>query len=189
FPMVTWLFMFSPSIVTLAEQSNWKPIDPADIALKVPTVDKDADAEAIFWDIEVEDHEDHAILSHYIRIKIFSERGRDSQSKIDLSFGGKNKIEDIRGRTIKADGGVLELNSNSVFERTLARAKDLKVQSKSFVMPSVDPGSIIEYRWREHRHHLPYLLRLRLQRDIPIQSIHCRLKVDPMLQAALKIQH
>src|SRR5262245_25879347 len=127
------VLIFAQSVGVLAEQ-NWKAIDPSEIALNAPKVDKDADAEAIFWEIEVEDHEDHAILSHYIRIKIFGERGRDSQSKVDLSFGGKNKIEDISGRTVKADGTVLDLNASSVFERTLARAKGLKVQAKSFVL-------------------------------------------------------
>ena len=34
---------------------RWRPVDPADIALKAPIVEPDADAEAIFWDIRVDD--------------------------------------------------------------------------------------------------------------------------------------
>ena len=30
---------------------DWRPLDPADIALKSPRIDPQADAEALFWDI------------------------------------------------------------------------------------------------------------------------------------------
>lgn len=139
-------------------------------------------------DIQVEDHESVAVFSHYIRIKIFNERGRDSQSKIDLSFAGKNKIEDITGRTIKADGTILELSSSAIFERTLLRTKGLKLQAKSFALPGVEPGAIIEYRWRERRRHLPYFLRLQLQRDIPVQHLCYHLKTDPEMKSAMRNQ-
>ena len=145
-------------------------------------------AEAIFWDIQVEDHENETVLSHYIRIKIFNERGRDSQSKVDLSFAGKNKIEDIAGRTIKADGTVLDLNSSAIFERSLIRTKGLKLQAKSFALPGVEPGAMIEYRWRERRHDLSNFLRLELQRDIPVQRVCYHLKTEPELKFAMRTQ-
>src|SRR5262249_48338579 len=149
----TWLYLLMTVVClcigsrpALADKADWKPIDPAEISLKASAIDRDADAEAIFWDIQVEDHGNEAVLSHYIRIKIFNERGRDSQSQVDLFFAGKNKIEDIVGRTIKADGTAVELSSNAVFERTLIRAKGLKVQAKSFALPGVESGAVIEYR-------------------------------------------
>src|SRR6266850_703790 len=61
---------------------EWRPIDPSDLALKAPVVEPDADAEAIFWDIRVDDAGNNDLeLSHYIRIKIFTERGRQLESK------------------------------------------------------------------------------------------------------------
>src|SRR5438876_11615605 len=66
---------------------EWRPVEPAELALKKPMVDPDADAEAIFWDIRVDDGgESNLVLSHYIRIKIFTERGREQESKIDIPF-------------------------------------------------------------------------------------------------------
>jgi hypothetical protein len=186
--LMTVLCVSIGSRPALADKADWKPIDPGEISLKASAIEKDADAEAIFWDIQVEDHASEAVLSHYIRIKIFNERGRGSQSQIDLSFTGKNKIEDIAGRTIKADGNVIELSSNAVFERTLIRAKGLKVQARSFALPGVEPGAIIEYRWRERRHHFPYFLRLQLQRDIPVQHVYYHLKTDPDLKFAMRTQ-
>ena len=67
---------------------DWRPVSPAELELKAPVVEKDADAEAIFWEVKIDDNpEGDLIFSHYIRIKVFTERGRESQSKVDIPFG------------------------------------------------------------------------------------------------------
>ena len=64
-----------------ADSEEWRPIDPSDLAQKTPIVDPDADAEVIFWDIRVDDAGGNdLVLSHYVRIKIFNERGRERES-------------------------------------------------------------------------------------------------------------
>lgn len=164
---------------------DWKPIDPATLALKEPTVEKDADAEAIFWEVRVNDDPGgNLIFDHYIRIKVFTERGKESQSKIDIPFGrifGSNiKITDIAARTIKPDGAIVELNNKDVFERDVVRISGVKLKAKSFAMPGVEPGSIIEYRWREIRvNQIMFYLRLQFQREIPVQQVKYYLKPFP----------
>src|ERR1043166_2359518 len=155
---------------------DWKPVDPGELALKTPVVQKDADAEAIFWEVKIDDNPDgDLIFNHYIRVKVFTDRGRESQSKIDLPFGNLNgrhevKIQDIAARTIKPDGSIVELNKKDIFERTIVKASGLKVKARSFAMPSVEPGCIIEYRWRETRGRSgAHYLRLQFQRDIPVR--------------------
>src|SRR5262249_59475638 len=50
---------------------EWRPVDPADLALKAAVVEPNADAEAIFWDIRIDDGgENDLVLNHYVRIKI-----------------------------------------------------------------------------------------------------------------------
>jgi hypothetical protein len=51
--MLTVFCLAGLSATALAE--DWKPIDPAQLALKAPIVEKDADAEAIFWEVKVMD--------------------------------------------------------------------------------------------------------------------------------------
>ena len=34
---------------------EWRPVSPAELALKEPVVDKGADAEAIFWEVRLSD--------------------------------------------------------------------------------------------------------------------------------------
>ncbi len=161
---------------------EWKPVDAADLTLKEPRVEKDADAEALFWDVWVMDElaggYPHSVLSHYIRLKIFTERGRDAHSTVDLPyFSGKIRIADVGGRTIKADGTILELKKDAVFDRTLVKAGGIKVQAKSFAMPGVEPGAIIEYRWREYRdEQLANYVRLPFQREFPVEMVRYHIK-------------
>src|SRR5215210_4314636 len=72
---------------------EWRPVDPADLALKAAVVEPNADAEAIFWDIQIDDGgQNDLVLSNYVRIKIFTERGRENHSKVDIAFFGGVKI-------------------------------------------------------------------------------------------------
>ena len=157
---------------------EWRPVDPADLALKAPIVEKDADAEAIFWEVRVDDSVlDELSLRNYIRIKVFTDRGKEAQSKVDLAYVGNNRIKDIAARVIKADGTIVELKKEDVFERTIVKANGGKLKAKSFALPAVEPGSIVEYRWREVRPDASAnRLRLQFQRDIPAQTVSYFLK-------------
>jgi hypothetical protein len=44
------------------------PSIPLTLAMKAPVVEKDADAEAIFWEVRINDSGEELIFSHYIRI-------------------------------------------------------------------------------------------------------------------------
>jgi hypothetical protein len=181
FPRILSFPLFALSLFALAvspalASSDWKPVDPAELAMKAPVVEKDADAEAIFWEVRVADELEgstpRTVLNHYVRIKIFTERGREAQSKIDIPFFNNQKITDIAARTIKADGQIVELKKDDVFERTIIRTSGLKIKAKSFAMPSVEPGAILEYRWREVRNdRLANYIRLYFQRDVPVQLV------------------
>ncbi len=157
---------------------NWKPVDPAELALTAPTVEKEADAEAIFWEVRVDDSQQYELsLKNYVRIKVFNERGRESQSKVDLPYLGFNKIQDIAARVIKPDGTIIELKKEDVFERTIVKLSGLKLKAKSFALPGVEPGAIIEYRWREVQPNgSANRLRLQFQREIPVQTVTYYLK-------------
>ncbi|HEX6182885.1 MAG TPA: DUF3857 domain-containing protein, partial [Pyrinomonadaceae bacterium] len=164
---------------------DWKPIDPSHLAMKAPVVEKDADAEVIFWEVRVADEMNgsvpRTVLTHYVRIKIFTERGRESQSRVDILapkiFGREIKINDIAGRTIKPDGSIVELKKEDIYERDVVKASGVKVKAKTFAMPAVEPGAIIEYRWREVRGDtISFYDQLDFSRDIPVQFVKYSLK-------------
>lgn len=182
-PTLLLLCLFAAFTATaLAFGEDWKPIDPAQLALKNSVVEKDADAEGLFWEVRMDDNpEGDLIFNHYLRVKVFTERGRESQSKIDLLYGklygSEIKIGDIAARTIKTDGTIVELKKEDIFDRTVVKASGLKYKAKSFAMPGVEPGCIIEYRWRETRVRTNAdNVRLNFQRDIPVQRVQYLVK-------------
>lgn len=176
-PLFVFCLLASTASSALAGE-NWRPVDPADLALKAPIVEKEADAEAIFWEVRVDDSQPYELsLKNYIRIKVFNERGRESQSKVDLPYFGSNQIKDIAARVIKPDGTIIELKKEDVFERTIVKLSGLKLKAKSFALPGVEPGAIIEYRWREVQPGgSANRLRLQFQREIPVQTVTYYLK-------------
>src|SRR5690349_15782589 len=165
-----------PSVAAGSE--DWRPIEPADLALKAAVVEPNADAEAIFWDIRVDDGgEDDLVLSHYVRIKIFNDRGREKYSKIDIPYVNRVKIKDVAARTIKPDGTIVELAKDDIIEKTVVKASGLKLRTKTFAFPGIEPGAIIEYKWKEVRSNSSANnLRLQFQRDIPVESVTYHLK-------------
>jgi hypothetical protein len=169
-------------VPTRAAGEDWKPIDPTQLTLKSATVEKDADAEALFWEVRIDDNpEGDLIFNHYLRVKVFTERGRESQSRIDLEYGklwgNEIKIRDIEARTIKADGSIVVLEKKDIYERTIVKGSGVKYKARSFAMPAVEPGCIIEYRWKEVRVRSDaHNIRLQFQRDIPVQRVQYLIK-------------
>ena len=119
------LFIAALLIPTAAMAADWRPVTSAELAQKTPRVDPAADAEAIFWDVKIEDRVqgvDVALaMNHYIRIKIFTGRGKEKFATVELEQAGKRSISEIAGRTIKPDGTILELKKDAIFDRELDR--------------------------------------------------------------------
>ena len=174
------LFACVLSLLTLASSTraaDWKPIDATQLAMKAPRVQPDADAEALFWDVRVADEFDQTsdlgartVFDHYVRIKIFTDRGRDTYATVDLPYDSGVRIEDVAARTVKPDGSVVELKKGDVYERTVIKTNDARVKAVSFAVPAIAPGTIIEYRWREiHSDSIANYLRLPFSREVPVQ--------------------
>jgi hypothetical protein len=148
--------------------------------MKATLVEKDAPAEAIFWEVRVADaaagQDLQTFRSHYLRIKIFNEKGRE-YAKISLTYGGKTNVSGVSGRTIKPDGSIVEMKKDAIFDTVAVKSKTLKVKSRSFTLPDVQPGDIIEYQWREiETGVLSNYMRLPLPRDIPVEAVRYFIK-------------
>src|SRR5712691_1749992 len=121
-------FVLGTSFTVRAGGDDWRPLNPGDLNLKSPVVEKDADAEAVFWEVRIDDSQPEELsLRNYIRIKVFTERGKESQSKVDLPYLGSHRIKDIAARVIKAEGTILELKKDDIFDRTIVKANGVKV--------------------------------------------------------------
>ena len=169
-------------IISLCKGVDWRPVTPAELSQKTPRVDPNADAEAIFWDVRIEDrlqgNTDLSLaMNHYIRIKIYTDRGKEEYGTIEIPRFGKRSISDVSARTIKADGSVIEVKKDSIFDRQLVKTKGAKVSGKTFAMPNLEAGDIIEYRYRETRDgEVASHMRLYFQRELPMWNVTYHLK-------------
>src|SRR5579862_8193699 len=155
----------------------WLPITDAEHDLKAPTVEKDAGAEILFWRVHIIDEflsgrDVQRVFYNYVRLKVFDERGKEKAATIDLTYGNRGGILDVSGRTTKADGTVLELDKKAVYKRDIVRGGALTRKAVSFAMPGVEPGAIVEYRWRESDDSQAIMqLRLKFQREFPVEKV------------------
>jgi len=171
--MLAALGVGTETIAQKNDQSVWRPITQAELDMKTPKVEPDADAEAIFWDVRVDDKKAGKLsYRHYVRVKVFTERGREKFSKMDIPFMKGKKVEDVAARVIKPDGSTVDLKPTDIFDRDIAKAGKVRVQAKSFAVPGIEPGVIVEYQYSESiKGDSASGERLIFQRDIPMQSV------------------
>ena len=158
---------------TTFSQTEWRPVTPAELQMKAPQVEPDADAEAIFWEVRLDDKKLSKLsYNHYVRVKIFTERGREKFSKFDIPFLKGRKIENVAARVIKPDGSTVELQPSDIFERDIVTVRKTKIKAKSFAVPGIEPGVIVEYQYDETiKNDSASGERLVFQRDIPMQKV------------------
>src|SRR3954449_6802495 len=137
--------------------SRWLPVTPEERTLQ-PVVEPQAGVEALFWRVHVIDDfsggDLQRALYHYVRLKVFTPQGQQKATTITIPYGSllsKESISMVSGRTIKADGTVLELKSDAIHDREVVRIGRLREHVLSFAMPGVEPDTIVEYKWRELR--------------------------------------
>lgn len=160
---------------------SWRPVDPAELTLKQPRIQSDADAEAIFWEVAIEDKFTsdglELAFNHYVRLKIFTERGVKEYATVEIPQIGKRYVSSISGRTLKPGGAIVELRKDAIFDRNLVKTKGFKAKGKSFALPQVEPGDIIEYQYREvHSNASSNYLHLQFQREMPVWRATYQLK-------------
>ena len=95
------------------------------------------------------DRDDNGYTSHeddYLRIKILTEEGR-KYANVEIPFlKGSQNIVKVKARTIRPDGSIADFGGQ-VFEKYLMKGKGVKCLAKTFTLPDVQVGSIIEYSY------------------------------------------
>ncbi|NOT49087.1 MAG: DUF3857 and transglutaminase domain-containing protein [Acidobacteria bacterium] len=165
--LLACLFVFS----AFAQDKEWRPLSVEDRTATTPVVEPDADAEVLFWEIRVDDSTENLVMKHYVRVKIFTERGREKYSKVDIPFRKGIRIKDIMARVTKVDGTVSELAKADVFDREIAKTDKIKVRAKSFAIPNIEPGVVVEYKYQEvYTYGSAEDMRMIFQHDVPVRS-------------------
>ena len=138
------LFMVLISCLPAHAGEDWLPINPEE--LKMTSEPKAPGAMAIYLYRQVDRDDVESTEFIYVRTKIFTEQGR-KYADIEIPFfKGFGEIKKIQARTIHPDGRIIDFDGK-VYEKTVVKAKGFKFLAKTFTMPDVQPGSIIEYRY------------------------------------------
>jgi hypothetical protein len=104
-------------------------------------------AEAIWLRREtVTDHESMETRV-FKRLKILKESGRD-RANIEIPYySGIQKVDRLEVRHILPQGGIVPFDGQ-VFDKTAVRYRRLRVGLKTFAVPDIRVGSIIEFRYK-----------------------------------------
>jgi transglutaminase-like putative cysteine protease len=143
FSLVVVLGMVSYPTAVRAQQ-GFQPISPEE--LKMTSEPQAPGAPAIILYRQV-DRDDNARTPHednYFRIKILTEEGR-KYADVEIPFFKANQdVVHIRARTIKPDGAIVNFDGQ-VFEKSIVKSRGFKYLAKTFTLPDVQVGGIIEY--------------------------------------------
>lgn len=123
---------------------SWPAIPSDELALSTYPPSPGAHA-VVLYRAEHSDDEKHT-GTYLRRIKVLSEQGK-KYSNIEIPFvKGGAEIRDLRARTVRPDGTTAEYNG-PFFEKTLVKVRNVKILAKTFTLPDVQIGSIIEYTY------------------------------------------
>jgi Domain of Unknown Function with PDB structure (DUF3857) len=129
---------------TPASAVSFQPVSPDE--LKMASEPKAPGAPAIILFRQV-DRDDRGLTAHedvYFRIKIFTAEGR-KYADIEIPFfKEQGNVVNIHARTIKPDGTIVNF-SGKAFDQSIVKARGVKYMAKTFTLPEVQPGGIIEY--------------------------------------------
>src|SRR5882762_5608178 len=120
------------------------PVSPDELKLSSEPQAPGAPAIILYRQV---DRDDNGYTSHeddYLRIKILTEEGR-RYANVEIPFlKGSQNIVKVKARTIRPDGSIADFGGQ-VFEKYLVKGKGIKYLAKTFTLPDVQVGSIIEY--------------------------------------------
>jgi hypothetical protein len=139
--LVSAFLGFCPAAVHASE--GFQPISSEELRMTSEPLAPGAPAIILYRQVDRDDnapfHEDN-----YVRIKILTEEGR-KYANVEIPFvKGGDDVMNIKARTIKPDGSVATIDGN-IFEQSIVKTKALRILAKTFTLPDVQVGSVIEY--------------------------------------------
>ena len=159
FRLGKWAVMVTVAIWILGAQKaqagvGFQPASPDELKMTSEPMAPGAPAIILYRQVDRDDNIRTPHEDNYFRIKILTEEGR-KHANIEIPFvKGVDDLSNIRARTIKPDGSIVDF-VGKIFEKELVKGRGAKVLAKTFTLPDVGVGGIIEYfftiDFAEHR--------------------------------------
>lgn len=142
-------FVFSFCLIALVSgfgqhSEDWLPITAQDLQIKDVPGDPGAPAIQLYYaDFRDDVHQSEFI---YKRIKVLTEKGKQ-YADVEIELPPHYSFSDLQARTIHPDKRIIEFRGKP-FEKTVVKYLGEKLIAKTFTLPAVTTGSIVEYKYR-----------------------------------------
>jgi hypothetical protein len=125
---------------------GFQPVSQDELKMKSEPLAPGAPAIILYRQVDRDDNIHTPHEDNYVRIKVLTEEGR-KHADVEIPFAkGRNDVVSVRARTIKPDGSIVNFDGK-VFEKELVKGRGVKYLAKTFTLPDVQVGGIIEYSY------------------------------------------
>lgn len=163
FSLIVLAFALLTSSPRLFAFDDWQPITKEDLQMKADPANQ-TDAIILYHEDTLDDLTGHQYI--YLRVKVLTEKGKD-RGNVEIPFNATQfGIDDIKARTISPDGTITPFTGKA-FNSTIVKAHDVKYLAKTFTLPNVQVGSIIEWKYTKYWENVAIAPRWVVQEDLP----------------------
>lgn len=125
----------------------WLPITQEELALKDNPLSPGSSAMILYREMITSDPQSSE--THYWRIKVLTEAGR-KWANVEIPYPqGRVWITGVQARTVHADGTIANLTGQG-FDKLVVKTRRVSYLARTFTLPDVQVGSILEYRYTLH---------------------------------------
>jgi len=161
--------------VASSAKDDWLPITPEELALKDNPASPGSSAMILYREMHTDDVK--SFETHYYRIKIFTEEGKKYGDIQVHYWKGRGQVKDLKARVVQPNGTAVEF-TGVVYDKVVAKYRDVRYMAKTFTLPDVQVGGIIEYQYRLQFDSMRlYDTRWTIQRELAIRR--ARLSIRP----------
>lgn len=161
-----------------SKTQDFRPPTPEELAMQSAPNSPGAPAVILDW-VRIDD-DTSSYSAEYKRIKIFTDEGKkyaDIEIPYSPGYPYYGRVAGIDARTIRPDGKIVPF-AGKVYDKVLFKGGGVRLQAKTFTLPDVQPGSIIEYRFtRRWTESLLLPTHWSISQDIPM--LRAKLSLRP----------
>jgi hypothetical protein len=132
-----------PGLFGQKQDQSWLPVTQQDWAIKEVPHNPGASAIQLYLRYYKDDNDKFILV--YKRIKILRDAGK-KYADVAIEIEPDQSLRQLTARTLHPDGSIVEFQGKP-FEKTIIKARGIKYLAKTFTMPDVTVGSIVEYMY------------------------------------------